>query len=111
MKGGWVCNLFGIIRLFIFMDPLSCSSDTCVPVQSMFQGLRFGLSTKRTRVLPCETFKLFVTLHLFTQLYERVPGYRQWWIFVRAIFSHALLHGRLLPREVEKVYDCIGSKV
>ena len=28
------------------------------------------------------------TLLQFTQLYEQIPGYRQWWIWVYEIFEH-----------------------
>ena len=51
-------------------------------------------STTRTRVrILCCVVKtlgkfLHSTLLQFTQLYKGVPGYRQWWICVRAAFMH-----------------------
>ena len=44
------------------------------------------------RILDCgvKTLGKFFhsTLLQFTQLYKWVPGYRQWWICVRAAFAH-----------------------
>ena len=43
-----------------------------------------GLSLGSNPVLPCQTLGKFVHSRLlqFTLLYECVPGYRQWWVFV-----------------------------
>ena len=51
------------------------------------------------------SFCVSSTLLQFTQLYERVPGYRQWWIFIRAAFVYKLQQGWIRPREVEVVSD------
>ena len=46
---------------------------------------------------------------------EKVPGYRQWWICVRAAFRALIVaYGWMLPREAEMVLSeqvCQGSKV
>ena len=45
------------------------------------------------------------TLFQFTQLYTRVPGYRQWWIYTSRHRALIAACGWMLPREVETVSD------
>ena len=68
--------------------------------RAMAQGYRFGLSTMRIQVgiLCCGVKTLGKFFHTsllqFTQLYKWESGYRQWWICVRAVFTHCIFPSR-----------------
>ena len=64
-----------------------------------------GFYQRELRFEPCTASmadhgQVFHSILLqFTHLYEWVPGYKHWWIF---------LHGWMLPREIEMVFERTG---
>ena len=97
----WLCyssrfslNMHVFIRHFYRNVTLKRNVHNC----SRAQLLRIRASdswltledTGSNPVLPCYNLgQVFhYTLLQFTQLYKRIPGYRQWWIRVRAHFAH-----------------------
>ena len=61
----------------------------------------------RVRVLSCHVDPCQVcSLCVAPELYEQVPGNRQWWIWI--VFVHLLQGGLIFPRSVAMVSDWTG---
>ena len=61
-------------------------------------------------LLPFQSLGIFIlsTMPQFTQLYKRVPGYRQWWKCEQIVIARNCCVARMLPREAELVSEWTG---